>query len=220
MANSKKRILILTNFSEKTNHSRLNHEISILNEAGYSVECFLGNKGSKRIHIKIIEKLLFKFINVDVLFYLLANRNKFDIFFFYGLFTFNALLFFPSDFRRKCIYQSLNHDVLYHTYELGIRMKFLKPFFSLLKPFAIQMEKYLHSSCASTIVNSESLKNKFPSSTLIYYTSPLEGMVIQHSPTQNAAFVYLGQLRKEKISADFFDYIEKHLVKFFCLWKD
>ena len=216
---AKSKILILTSFSEFTNHTRLNYEKKILENAGYYVDCFYGNKSDRLFIINIAEKIFLKFINLNVLFFLRRNRKKYDIYFLYGVFTLNTLLFFSPKFRKKCIYQTLNHDISYHTYELEIRIKSIKYFSHILISTGISIEKYLARSCGRIIVNSESLKEIFTNSVLIYYSSPLEGVVINHSPSQQLALVYLGQLRREKISLDFFDFIEKESLMFFVFGK-
>lgn len=215
-----KKILVLTNYSEKTNHARLSFETELLRNAGYLVDIFFGLNENRSLILHHCEKLLLKFLNLEVLKYLFRQRDNYDIFFFYGVHTLNSLMFFSASFRKKCIYQTLNHDIDYQIYELKIRLPgFFSLIASLVSKIGAAIEYNLAKSCGATIVNSKSLNAKFPWSKLNYYSSPLEGINLSFCKENPYALLYLGQLRREKILPDFFTYIENKSLKFFVFGK-
>ena len=195
-----KKILIAVPFSLQTIHARVKIEKEILEEEGFSVSLFSGfDSVIPNLIIKIFNLLTLKYFDWGYIFSIVKISKKYDIVLIYNFKLLPLVLFVKN---KKIIYQTLDHNVSYHFYELSKRLPPLSYFKKILLPTFTYLEKNIAKKASNIIVNSYPLGDYLANSIVNLYSSPFEGISLSHNSHKKFALLYVGKLSVEKGSLE------------------
>jgi glycosyltransferase involved in cell wall biosynthesis len=204
-------ILILTPYSFKPLHPRLEYIEKYLSKNGYIVK-----KYNLKCENRVIGKLNWlslTFFQVPSFFksikYLWRYRKESKILYLQDL-QYLPISILAKIFDYRIIYDTLDNNVELNFYHISNRFKFLKKL-SFIKRIISFMEKKMSDYlCDEIVVNSKALVEYFEPNrvNLIYYTSPFENR-FNVNIDKEMAFLYLGGFWKMKGADIILDFIEK-----------
>jgi hypothetical protein len=210
-------ILLLTPYSFKPLHPRLEYIEKCLLKKNYEVKKFNLNCNNR-----IINKsnwLSLTFFQVPAFFksikYIWLYRKETNLIYIQDL-QYLHISIIAKIFRKKVIYETLDHNAELRFYHLSNRYQFFRRF-SLIKQIIIFLEKMISNRfCDEIIVNSKALVEYLDplKSNLIYYTSPFENKFISLYRGE-IAFLYLGGFLRMKGADKILQIIEQYNIKLF-----
>ncbi len=193
-----KRVLICVPFSLEVKHARVALEEKILVEQGCEVDLFSGKDSvSTSWWVKVLNILTLKYFEWGHVFEMAKKAKAYDVVLFYNL-KLLPLTLLNSGKDRRMVYQTLDHNVSYHFYELAKRLSPL----SIFKPAIVNVfsffERRLSQKADAVMVNSFPLGEYLSGAIVNLYSSPFEGLSLGSNSKNPFALIYFGKLSKEK----------------------
>lgn len=214
------RIGIFTTNSVDKLHPRIEMQVQILKEAGYSVAIHRSTSRREGGLFELLNLVYLKYFKWRSIFRFSREVEAYDIIHIYDL-QLLPLAKRAKKRKKKVVYETLDDNVYLTLHAVVKKLPFLKPFSNGILRRKANYERWTASAyCDEVIVNSANLLENFDRASLIYYASHLE--VISAQPfdsSKPSAFLYLGKLTEGKGANIYKGLLEKFQVKLIFLGK-
>jgi glycosyltransferase involved in cell wall biosynthesis len=213
-----KKVLICAAFSNTPMHPRIEMEMRILKESGYSVELVSPEAKYRNKFWHLIGYFLLKYFSLDLIRAYSRLVKNYDIIHIYDL-RLLPLAKRAKKAGKKVVYETIDDNVYlnFHSFQ-----KLIPPLRIVKKPVVGMISsferKYAAKWCDAVIVNSANLLSYFPpeKTSLIFYASPFEGIsILPYSSEKKFALVYLGKLNAAKGANEYMSVLDKTGLPFF-----
>jgi len=210
-------ILVLTPYSFKPIHPRLEYIEKYLLKNGYKVK-----KYNLKCTYQLVNKLNWfslTFFQIPSLFksikYIWKYRKTCDIIFIQDL-QYLPISLVSKIFGKKVIYDTLDNNVELNFYHVSNRFIFIKKYVFIKNIVSFLEKKISKYFCDEIIVNSKALREYFKPEkvNLIYYTSPFENM-FNVDINKEKAFLYLGVFSEDKGANEILEFVSRYNLKLY-----